>query len=246
MRSTTYTLGFATAICVACSLIVSSAATLLRDRQQKNIEIDIQKNILRSVGFLAEPGAKVTADEVQALYSERIKSVVIDTSGQVVAGKTPKDIGKAYLDPKAEASEFPLYIRMDEGSPTAYAFPVTGKGLWSTLYGYMALDPDAITVRGLTFYQHAETPGLGAEIEKSWFLNNFKGKKVLDAKGEFTSITVLKGKVKDYSPEMAPHSVDGISGASLTTKGVTRLLRAGLLRYDPLLSRIRKGEDILR
>lgn len=246
MRSTTYTLGFAAAVCVACSLIVSSAATLLRERQQKNIEIDIQKNILRSVGFLSEPGDKVTPDEVQALYSERIKSVVIDTSGQVVAGKTPKDIDKAYLDPKAEASEFPLYIRMDEGVPTAYAFPVTGKGLWSTLYGYMALEPDAVTVRGLTFYQHGETPGLGAEIEKSWFLDNFKGKKVLDSKGVLVSITVVKGKVVDQPAGLAPHSVDGISGASLTAKGVTRLLRAGLVRYDPLLSRIRKGEDILR
>ncbi|MFH1724468.1 MAG: NADH:ubiquinone reductase (Na(+)-transporting) subunit C [Elusimicrobiota bacterium] len=242
MHSTSYTLGFAAAVCVACSLVVSSAATLLRDRQDRNIEVDIQKNILRSVGFLHDPSGKPGPDEIRELYLSRIEALAIDRSGSAVKGKDPADLDpSSYLDPKKDPEIIPLYVRKDEGRVAAYAFPVAGPGLWSTVYGYLALEPDGDTVKGVTFYKHGETPGLGAEIEQAWFRENFVGKKVLGAEGELRSVSVVKGKVKDaVDADAAPHYVDGISGATLTGKGVTELLRAGLERYEPFLRKVRE------
>jgi Na+-transporting NADH:ubiquinone oxidoreductase subunit C len=203
---------FAAAVCVVCSLVVSSAATLLKERQEKNVLIDKQKNILGAVGLSAG-----TPDEVASLYAENIKALEVTDS------------------------KLPLYVREEGGAPVAYAFPIEGKGLWSTLYGYLALEPDGNTVKGITFYKHGETPGLGAEIEKPWFQKNFVGKKVLADDGSLASITVVKGKVAETVPDdRKTHSVDGISGATITSKGVTNLVRAGLERYEPFLKTIRK------
>ncbi len=205
MRSTGYTFGFAAVVCIACSLVVSSAATLLRDRQAANVRLDIQKNILSSVGLL--PEGKVTREQIESLYSSRIEERKIDAGS--------------------------LFVRKDGDKIEAYAFPVSGKGLWSTIYGYMALEPDCITVKGVTFYKHGETPGLGGEIEKAWFLDNFKGKRIVDAKGALAPIIVAKGKAADTVPAGDQfHAVDGLSGATLTGRGVMKFLAADLARYE--------------
>lgn len=239
MRSNAYTLGFAAAVCVSCSLVVSSAAILLRDRQLKNVEIDMQKNILRCVGFEAK-GAK--DDEISRLYRENIEELVIDREGNVVEGRRLSDLESGdYLDPRKDPAEFPLFVRKKDGKKLAYALPIAGKGLWSTLYGYLALEPDANTVKGLTFYKHGETPGLGAEVEKAWFQDNWKGKKILGPKGRLVSVRVVKGKAKDACPGAAAvHCVDGISGATMTSNGVTKLVASALKRYEPFLSSLRR------
>lgn len=228
--STAYTLGFAAAVCVACSVMVSGAATLLKARQTANIRLDIQKNILVSVGRL-HAGEKRGADEVGAMYAQLIEERVVDSNGKVVEGRKPSE-----LDPKKDKDLHPLYLCVADGKLEAYAFPVSGKGLWSTLYGYLALEPDGVTVKGLTFYQHGETPGLGGEIEKPAFLDDFKGEKILDSKRALVSVRVAKGK----SDPSDPHAVDGISGATLTGDGVTDLLKAGVERYDPYFKTVRK------
>jgi len=210
--STGYTFMFAAVICVVCSLVVSSAATLLKERQERNVRIDIQKNILGAVGLKA-----ATPEEVEALYAARIKELSVTDA------------------------KLPLYVREDDGKPIAYAFPISGKGLWSTLYGYLALEPDGDTIKGISFYKHGETPGLGAEIEKAWFQTNFIGKKCLADDGTLASISVVKGKVTDsIAPNLQKHFVDGISGATLTSRGVTDLVRAGLERYSPFLASLQK------
>lgn len=210
--STSYTLLFAAAVCVVCSLVVSSAATLLKERQDRNVLIDKQKNILGAVGLAAS-----SSEEVSSLYASRIKELEVTDA------------------------KLPLYERVEDGVPVAYAFPISGKGLWSTLYGYLALEPDGNTVKGITFYKHGETPGLGAEIETPWFQENFIGKRILAADGSLASITVVKGKVAELiPPDQQAHYVDGISGATMTSKGVTQLVRAGLERYEPFLKSIRK------
>lgn len=239
MRSSAYTLGFAAAVCVSCSLVISSAAILLRDRQQKNVEIDMQKNILRCVGF-AHEGA--TGEEIRRLYRENIEELVIDREGNVVEGRRLSDLApEDYLDPMKDPAEFPLFVRKKDGEKLAYALPIAGKGLWSTLYGYLALEPDAETIKGITFYQHGETPGLGAEIEKAWFQDNWKGKKILGPKGRLVSVRVVKGKAKDACPgAAAAHCVDGISGATMTNSGVTKLVASALKRYDPFFSSLRR------
>jgi len=222
MRSTGYTFAFAAAVCIACSLVVSSAATLLRDRQAANVRMDIQKNILSSVGLL--DGVEITADNVERLYGSRIEAKRIDSKGMIVEG----------------GEGLPLYLRKDGETVEAYAIPISGKGLWSTIYGYMALEPDGATVKGVTFYKHGETPGLGGEIEKAWFLDNFPGKKIVDGKGKLASISIAKGKAAENAPAgMLDHYVDGVSGATLTGKGVTAFIRADLERYDAFFSKVR-------
>ena len=104
--------------------------------------------------------------------------------------------------------------------------------MWSTLYGYIALEKDFNTVKGITFYQHGETPGLGGEVDKLWFQENFIGKKIYDVNDKFVSIEVVKGKVSDiYSGNKANHAVDGISGATITSRGVSDFIKSDLSRY---------------
>jgi Na+-transporting NADH:ubiquinone oxidoreductase subunit C len=225
-------LRFAVIVCLACSVLVSAAAVGLRDRQEANKAFDMRKNILKSVDLLPETP---TPEAVNRLFDERMRGLVLDPSGQIVEGRTPDSV-----DPDAEPDLLPLYERLDaDGDIEAYTLPISGKGLWSTIYGYFALEPDLNTVRGITFYQHGETPGLGGEIEKPWFTQNFVGKKILGPDGEVESVTVVKGKAADKHPEDRDHYVDGISGATITGQGVSDFLKADLLRYEPYFSRIR-------
>ena len=109
--------------------------------------------------------------------------------------------------------------------------------MWSTLYGFFALEPDGITVKGITFYAHKETPGLGGEVDKPWFQKNFIGKKIINDNGELISIKVVKGKA---NPE-SPYEVDGISGATITSKGLENFLADDLKKYEKFFKNIRKG-----
>ena len=230
-----YTFLFALAVCVVCSLALSLVSEGLRTKKELNVALDKKKNILKSVDLREPLPAKAKAQDILNVYAEAIEETVVDGQGAIVKGKTPEDI--------QEGEEFyPLYIYKEDGKVIAYCFPIIGKGLWSTLYGYFALEPDAATVRGITFYKHGETPGLGAEIEKDWFQNDFKGKKIWDIKNNMLMPTkVVKGKVADQvSAEQAPFYVDGISGATMTSKGVTAMVDKWLKAYEPFFSKIRK------
>jgi Na+-transporting NADH:ubiquinone oxidoreductase subunit C len=143
---------------------------------------------------------------------------------------------------------------MDNDEVQGIALPIAGKGLWSTIYGYIALNPDTDSVLGIQFYKHGETPGLGGEVEKKWFTDNFVNhpskqpngeiqyipKKIRDKSGKIVSIKVVKGGV-DYSESNTSsiHQVDGISGATVTADGVTDFLLEDLLRYEKTLDKIR-------
>ena len=143
---------------------------------------------------------------------------------------------------------------MDNDEVQGIALPIAGKGLWSTIFGYIALNPDTDSVLGIQFYKHGETPGLGGEVEKKWFTDNFVNhplkqqngeiqyipKKIRDKSGKIVSIKVVKGGV-DYSESNTSsiHQVDGISGATVTADGVTDFLLEDLLRYEKTLDKIR-------
>ena len=135
-------------------------------------------------------------------------------------------------------TQFPLYIKIINNSIDGYAIPISGKGLWSTLHGYFALENDGSTVKGIRFYKHGETPGLGGEVEKDWFTNNFVGKRITDMNGRLVSIQSIKGQVDTSSPN-AYHQVDGISGATMTTKGLNEFLMNDLKKYDSFFHKIR-------
>ena len=233
--STAYTFMFALIVCVICSVSLSLVSEGLRERKQLNVELDIKKNILKAVNLREPVDPKATSDVLVKIYNEKIEEIVVDANGNVVEGKSPLDISDG-------EDQYPLYVYKEGGSVVSYAFPIIGKGLWSTLYGYFAIEPDAKTVRGITFYKHGETPGLGAEIEKDWFLDNYKGKSIWDIKAsDLKPVAVVKGKAADqYKGEELEHYVDGISGATITSKGVTEMIDREVRKYEPFFSKIRK------
>jgi Na+-transporting NADH:ubiquinone oxidoreductase subunit C len=135
-----------------------------------------------------------------------------------------------------------LYVHTGEsGQPDAYVIPIVGYGLWDIIKGYIALEPDLNTVKGISFYEHKETPGLGARITEDWFKKNYIGKKILD-EGDLVSVKVAKGRVDDVvKPEERKHYVDGISGATLTGKGINQFLEADLSKYEPYFKTLRRA-----
>ncbi|NOZ75970.1 MAG: NADH:ubiquinone reductase (Na(+)-transporting) subunit C [FCB group bacterium] len=225
MRSNAYTLTFTTLVTVILGLLVSVAATSLKDRQQLNVEIDMKRNILQSLHIPEDHSIKLSEEEILKSFKSMIKEVHINASGEE--------------DPNGELT---IYEKIMDGRIEGYAFPISGKGLWSTIYGYLAMKPDGKTVLGITFYKHGETPGLGGEIEKEWFTSNFIGKQIVDENDQLTSIQIIKGKV-DPTRKDAIHQVDGISGATMTGRGVTAFLAQDLKTYDPFFRKIRKGQQ---
>jgi Na+-transporting NADH:ubiquinone oxidoreductase subunit C len=235
-NSTRYTFIFAVIVCVVSAVMLAAFSEGLRPQKELNEELDVKKNILKAV-VLKEPLApKMKGEEVLKVYKSKIEELVIDQDGNVVEGKTPKQLTEK------DEGLFPLYLYKEDGQTIAYAFPVVGQGLWSTLYGYLALEADATTVRGITFYKHGETPGLGGEIEKAWFQNNFKGKKIYSAQeSKLTPVVVVKGRAADlYKGEDLDYHVDGITAATLTGQGVTDLMARWIKIYDAYLSKLRK------
>jgi len=226
-----YTLGFAAAITMACSILLASAATLLKERQDQNVELDIKYNILSVLG-LAE-NKDVDAQTIFDLYDNNVKTFVVDLEGKLVSGEIAEEI-----DPRSQPDLLPVYARQDGEMISAYCIPTQGKALWSTVKGYIALEQDLNTVKGITFYSHGETPGLGGEIDKSWFTDGFKGKSILNNAGETVSIHIVKGKLRgdEKGPE---HLIDGISGATLTTKGLNQFIKTTLKKYEPYFKTVR-------
>lgn len=236
ISSTRYTFVFAVIVCVVSAVMLSVFSEGLRPQKELNEELDVKKNILKAVVLKDPVTPKMKGAEVLKVYNSKIEEIVIDKEGNVVAGKTPKQLTEKDKD------LYPLYIYKEDGRVMAYAFPVVGQGLWSTLYGYLAVEADATTIRGVTFYKHGETPGLGGEIEKEWFQNNFKGKTVYSVKEhKLTPTVVVKGRAADVvgKDELGYH-VDGITAATLTGKGVTELMARWITVYDAYLSKLRK------
>ena len=234
--SVAYTYIFALIVCVICSFLLSFVSEGLRDKKELNVALDMKKNILKAVQ-LKEPLEKgAEQDKILEIYKNKIQEMVLDQDGNVVEGKTPLEIEEG-------SSLMALYEYVEDGDILAYAFPIIGKGLWSTLKGYLAIEPDGSTIRGITFYSHGETPGLGAEIEKEWFTSNFEGKKIWDVKqNELRPVSVVKGKVEDkYSGEEKDFYVDGISGATMTSKGVTAMIEKEVNQYETFFSKMRKN-----
>jgi Na+-transporting NADH:ubiquinone oxidoreductase subunit C len=232
MRSNTYTLVFTSIVTIVLGFFLALAADGLRDLQDLNVENDMRKNILLSLGF--KPGAETpwTSDDIQILFEENIEALVLDASGQRTE-KDPKEI-----DTEKDVEFLPIYLKKIGDDVGGYAIPIAGKGLWSTLFGYFAIEPDGRTVKGITFYKHGETPGLGGEVDKPWFQQNFIGKRFVDENDQLLGIHVIKGKVQSDDQE-AYHKVDGISGATMTGKGLEYFLKDDLVKYEPFFKQVR-------
>jgi Na+-transporting NADH:ubiquinone oxidoreductase subunit C len=251
-RGNLYTIVFALLVAVVFSSLLAIASQLLRERQRLLEEADMKKNILQAVGLRECPNSADSAaremsgkecNDIQCCYSREMKSFVIDYRGNAVMESevVPEEIDLESEEEKPlEERRYPVFVRRSKDKIISYCIPVYGKGLWSSIYGYMALKPDLNTIEGISFYKQGETPGLGAEIQSRWFQENFIGKKIFDEKGTLVSVAVVKGKLDPSSPD-AVHRVDGISGATLTGKGVTELLMKSLKMYEPYFRLLRKG-----
>tara|TARA_Y100000590_G_C15682828_1_gene1000456 strand:+ start:1167 stop:1871 length:705 start_codon:yes stop_codon:yes gene_type:complete len=217
-------------ITITASLLLSIASESLKSTTLKNMEIDKKKNVLSAIGLDIGTFSNNSLDDY---FSQNIDSLVIDLDGNVVSTLSIDDLKEVENNQNGEVKYYnneneylPIYI---DNNKNALIIPISGKGLWSTLFGYFAIDLNNFsTVKGITFYKHKETPGLGAEVSKEWFQNNFIGKEIYN-NGSLVSIAVSKA---GYADKNSLYEVDGISGATITSNGVGSFLFRDLSRYE--------------
>lgn len=263
-----YTILFSAAVCGFFAILVTGSAVLLKDRQEQNQRLDRIKNILQVAG-LVDVDRDLSREQMLKVYEQNIEPLLVDLgTGEAVTGLDPDswDSRAAVNDKALSVSAPPNRAGIVRVPKTALVFmlksrgeqsgggtdhpgendagisglllPIEGKGLWSTLYGYIALEADLNTIRGITYYQHGETPGLGGEVENPRWKNGFHGKKLFDRAGRM-AFKVVKGRAGDD-----PFKVDGISGATTTSNGVTHMIDfwMGENGFGPFLKRIGNGK----
>ena len=232
MHSNSYTIIFTSVVTIILGGFLSVAAGTLKEIQDLNVENDSKKNILSSLGYKPISEESWSSNDITKIFEDNIDAYVLNTEGNRM------DIDPSNINTETDKENFPIYVDKKNGIVNGYAIPISGKGLWSTLYGYFAVEPDGITAKGITFYAHKETPGLGGEVDKPWFQNNFIGKRFIDEEGNLVGVKVMKGKA---NPE-SPYEVDGISGATITSKGLESFLINDLEKYEPFFRKVRNGE----
>jgi Na+-transporting NADH:ubiquinone oxidoreductase subunit C len=216
---------------VICGVLLAVAAVGLKPKQDENVLMEQKKNILATVITLDDKS------DIKTIYDKRVKEYVIDFEGEVVADKKPADISVAGEYKKApEQRQLPVYEVVSESDPSKtefYVFPIYGYGLWNNIWGYVSLKSDMNTINGVKFEHAGETPGLGARIATDEIQKRYQDKKVFDDKGALMSVAMQKGEGIDYSSN--PHQVDGMSGATITGKGVNNMMTDYLSCYQNFL-----------
>lgn len=240
-------------LCLVCSVIVAGAAVGLQPLQEEQKQLDKQRNIL-SVANIGD--GKMNRRQIQQLFVDRIEPRLLDLqNGEFVTGSTVSfDMNRALKDPqvstaldsaqdvagiKRRSNQVEVYLVKDgQGEVKQVILPVYGSGLWSVMHAFVALDNDGNTIKGLTFYDQGETPGLGGEIANPAWCSQWIDKKLFNDEGKF-ALKIVKGGA---SPQDF-HGVDGISGATLTMKGVQNTFEfwMGQQGYGPFLKRVREG-----
>lgn len=228
---------FALIICLSCSIILSAVAAGLRDRQERQMELDRKRNVLVAFGQdIRDPqtGRRIAGEAVETIFTANIREVIFDAS-------TGETIPREQANPQALQSrrQLPLFFWEEDGQPVRFAFPTSGPGLWAPIYGFLALEADLATIAGITFYRHGETPGLGGEIEREWFQSQFVGQRLMDD-GEPVQFEVIQGGVTSRYPDGNPHAVDGISGATMTGRAVAAFISEDFKTYNVFFERIRR------
>lgn len=247
-------------LCIVCSVIVAGAAVALKPAQQSNKNLDRQMNILSAAGLVSGPMSQADIEAEFARFDVRLVDLNTGeyTSGEEY-GVTPESFEqkKAVRDPAlsvnlADGEDIAsigrrenlsqVYVLEENGSIEKIVLPIRGYGLWSTLYGYMVLEGDGNTVAGLAYYDQKETPGLGGEVDNPKWKAMWPGKKVFDADGNVAT-GLKKGGVDPNSPD-AKYMVDALSGATLTSNGVTNMLHfwLGDNGFGPYLAKVRGGQ----
>lgn len=228
VNKNSYTFTFSAILVVVVAGLLAFVAESLKPMQKENVRLEKMQNILASVKIEATPS------EAKEKFDHYIvDQKLLNAKGEVVApadlGPFDIDVVKQYKTEAAENRLYPLFV-FEDGGVQKYIVPLAGKGLWGPIWGYVALDQDMETVYGSTFDHKTETPGLGAEINQDEFQDKFIGKSIFDTQGEFVSIEVVKGG-SDVSGDN--HKVDGISGGTITSKGVGEMIERTMKVYVP-------------
>lgn len=240
------TLRVALVVCLVCAVVVSTAAVALRPAQERNRALFRQVNILQTAGMY-QPGMDVRAafDRIERRFVELGSGAYVerpDSFDPLAAARDPAQSRLLAEDPaglRRVADVAEVFLARDaEGQVSRVVLPVRGYGLWSTMHGFVALDRDLTTVVGIRFHEHSETPGLGGEIENPRWQASWNGKRVFDDAGAL-AIRVVKGAVPDGAAD-AVHRIDGLAGATITTRGVDNLIRfwLGQAGYGPYLAQL--------
>ena len=247
------TLIVAFSLCIVCSVVVSTAAVMLKPAQEINKTLDRKRNILAAAGMLEEGRSvedqfsRVTTRMVDLRTGEFTDDVEPGNYDQRKAAKDPamstelssdQDLAKIA---RREHSAAVYLVEDAQGEIDKIILPIHGYGLWSTLYGFIALESDANTVAGIGFYEHGETPGLGGEVDNPRWKAFWPGKKVY-REGD-VAIGLIKGSV-DPDSAKADWQIDGLAGATLTARGVTNLVQfwLGENGFEPFLNNLKSGE----
>ena len=251
------TLGVALVLCLLCSILVSTVAVVLKPQQTKNKLLDRNKNILAAAGLY--DSAKHSNKDVAALFSQfDVKLVDLELGKYATDTQLAEQgIDPMFYDQRAAARNLDLskdmtvdpagilrqakyakvYVLNDGNDIKQLVLPVHGYGLWGTLYGFLVLESDLNTIVGLSFYEHKETPGLGAKVDTDKWKALWPGMKAYTAGGD-VNISVVKGKGIKIG------EIDGLSGATLTTRGVHNLIQFWLGEggFAPFLKNLKAGE----
>ncbi|HEX5629939.1 MAG TPA: Na(+)-translocating NADH-quinone reductase subunit C [Usitatibacteraceae bacterium] len=254
-ESPRYTFLFATAVCVACAFVVSVAAVSLQPAQKANARLYMEKNVLLAAG-LVKPADKVGAKEVETYFAKDVKARLVDlATGELVpedkrdaraydqrAARNDPGASRAAPANNAGIGRLPnlavAYYVMKDGAVDQVVIAIEGLGMWGTVYGFMAIDKDGKTIRGLTYYDQKETPGLGGEIGNPQWQALWTGRHAYDSVG-LPAIAVIKGQAGP--PDKDAFRVDGLSGATITSNAITRLTRFWLSDdgYGKFLKRLK-------
>lgn len=244
------TINVALALCLVCAVLVSMATVALRPLQSHNKALDMKKNILDVAGLLEEN------TDIDQAFKERIEAKLVDlATGEYVDGNVDEyDQRKAAKDPaqneaipvdkdiasiRNKAKIAKVFLVKSNGQLQSIILPINGYGLWSTMYGFLALEADGQTVQSINLYDQGETPGLGGEVVNPNWRALWKGKKVYGENGD-VALTLVKGTVDTSRPD-AVNKVDGLAGATLTSRGVSNLILywMGPEGFSPYLNKIK-------
>ncbi len=249
MNSSKYIIGFTAVLTAVVALVLSLMYTGLKEKHKQNELLFEKRAMLAAIQDKA--GIDVSAmkdNDIIDFFKKNIEQLVVNTKGEVLS---PEDVEKyGYKGGKAENVDLkkemkktfdqrilPVYIYSAKNGDKVYILKLFGKGLWDEISGYLALSSDLNTVVGASFDHKGETPGMGAEMKDNpKFPAQFKGKKIYDESGKLISINVRKGSAVD--PE---HDVDAISGATLTSNGITNMLLSSLENYNSYLKKLKQN-----
>ena len=231
--SNAYTFLFATLMVVTVASVLAFLATYLKPLQMENMRNEKMQNILSTVGV-----TDVKREDAQKYFDQYIvEQITLNADGTQDDDILAFDVElRAEMKKPIEKQKFPLFIA-ERDNKRFYIIPLRGVGLWDAIWGYMALQDDFNTIAGVSFDHKAETPGLGAEITTSWFIESFKDEKIFDANGNLVGVIVAKGNNNKTNKD--DNRVDAISGATITGDGVTDMIVERLTHYRPFIEKQR-------